>query len=70
MGEVNIAISNLPEGTRVESALYNSSGMLLSASPLSGTGSGAINLTAQPSGIYYLKLKAGDKRSVWKIVKE
>ncbi len=69
-GEVNVAISNLPEEARVESALYNPAGVLLSASPLQVNGSGTINLATQPSGIYYLKLKAGCKQSVWKIIKE
>jgi hypothetical protein len=69
-GEVNVAISNLPEGARVESALYNPAGVLLSASPLQVNGSGTINLATQPSGIYYLKLRAGGKQSVWKIIKE
>ncbi len=69
-GEVNVAISNLPEEARVESALYNPAGVLLSASPLQVNGSGTINLATQPSGIYYLKLKAGGKQSVWKIIKE
>ena len=68
-GLLKVEISNLPKGQAANIWLFSVSGKLISSykkvsNPVS------IDISAQPAGIYVMKIEAGKRLSEWKIIKK
>jgi len=68
-GDLTVEIQNLPEGKTANLRLYNMSGsLILQKTDISDKEH--INISNQPSGIYIMRISAGDSSTEWKIVKQ
>jgi hypothetical protein len=67
-GLIRIEIQNLPFDETANITLYQLSGKLITSKRTSE--STEIDITGQPSGIYILRIVAGDAQTEWKIIKK
>ena len=68
-GLLNVEIRNLPKDTKAAVWLYDMSGKLIK-SYKEVSDFVQINISNQPSGIYLLKIIAGESQTEWKIIKK
>jgi len=68
-GLLTIQVTNLPTDARGEIALCDITGKKLMVRKTIHE-SNIIDLSMKPTGIYILRVRAGDKVSEWKVVKE
>lgn len=68
-GQVTVKITNMPDNTQGEITLHDLTGRLMIRQN-SIQESTLIDLSAHPLGIYVLRIRAGDKVSEWKVIKE
>lgn len=68
-GELKIDITNLSDETSARIEIFDLQGKpVLQLS--TNENSNILDLSKQPSGVYFLKIFIGEKSTVWKIVKE
>ena len=68
-GDLTVEIQNLPEGKTANLRLYNMSGnLIIQKKDVRGTEH--LNIGNQSSGIYILRISAGDSSTEWKIIKQ
>jgi hypothetical protein len=68
-GQLTVKITNMPDNTKGEITLHDLAGRLMIRQN-SKQESTLIDLSAHPLGIYVLRIRAGDKVSEWKVIKE
>lgn len=68
-GELKIVISDISDKDNIEAYIYSSTGLLINKCVLCNE-SIIINITNQPSGIYFLTLMIEGSKHTWKIIKE
>jgi len=68
-GQLTVKITNMPDNTTGEITLHDLTGRLMirqnSIQELT-----LLDISSQPIGIYVLRIRAGDKVSEWKVIKE
>lgn len=69
-GLLGIHISNGEEEDLHRIEVYTSAGSLLRKTEYSGNGSTDVNLSAEPSGVYFLIITTGNERAEYKIIKQ
>lgn len=68
-GQLTVKITNMPDNTTGEITLHDLNGRLITRQNTIKE-STLLELSAQPLGIYVLRIRAGDKVSEWKVIKE
>jgi hypothetical protein len=68
-GQLIIEVINLPENAKGSITIADASGKILQElSSLKSTNT--LDLSSQSSGMYFLRIRAGDEVSQWKVLKE
>jgi hypothetical protein len=68
-GQVILQVDGLDEPGTGEYTIYNSSGKVVKDGVIL-PGGNAIDLTSEPTGLYFMKLQIGNETQQWKIIKE
>lgn len=68
-GQLTVQITDMPDKTMGELTLHELSGRLITRQNTVNETT-LLDLSAQPLGIYVLRIRVGDKVSEWKVIKE
>ena len=68
-GQFAVGVANAADGTRLDAALYTSSGTLVSCQALSGDRID-FDLSGHAAGGYVLRIEAGGEARIWKVIKK
>ena len=68
-GILAVEIDNLEGDTKGEYSIHNAAGSLIKKQK-AASGKTTFDLTSQPTGVYFLRIRLGDEVNTWKIIKE
>ncbi len=67
-GHFSVGVGNAGEATRLQAALYTSTGTLVSRKELGGDRID-FDLSGHAAGVYLLRIEAGGETRIWKVIK-
>ncbi len=67
-GQFSVGVGNAGEDTRLQAALFTSTGTLISRKELGGNRID-FDLSGHAAGVYLLHIEAGGETRIWKVIK-
>jgi hypothetical protein len=68
-GMLAVEVDNLEGDVKGEFSIHNAAGSLIKKQK-TVSGKATFDLTSQPTGVYFLRIRLGDEVNTWKIIKE